>query len=202
MEAVRLVGGVAHDFNNILGAILLQADIAAANEEASIAMRDALAEIRSDAMRAAELTRQLLLFSHQQVIRMQDLDLNLVVANGSRMLQRIIGEDVPITLTLASGELAVRGDAGTLEQVLLNLAVNARDAMPGTYVMLEVKDNGTGIPREILPRIFEPFFTTKDVGKGTGLGLATVFGIVKQHGGWLEEDSDVGEETSIRSILP
>lgn len=230
MEAVgRLAGGVAHDFNNILGAILLQADIAAANEDASIAMRDALAEIRSDAMRAAELTRQLLLFSRQQVIRMQDLDLNLVVANVSRMLQRIIGEDVPLSLTLAPGELAVHGDAGTLEQVLLNLAVNARDAMPeggtlaiatsrreisdevartnpdampGSYVMLEVRDNGSGIPPEIVSRIFEPFFTTKDVGKGTGLGLATVFGIVKQHGGWLEVDSKVGEGTAFRIHFP
>lgn len=230
MEAVgKLAGGVAHDFNNILGTIMMQAELAAMDPQLSHGMREALDEIRADAMRAANLTRQLLLFSRQQNIQMRDIDLNDVVSNVSRMLQRIIGEDISLTLDLDSGKLPLRGDPGTLEQVMLNLAVNARDAMPaggkliittgvmeedgtgghghpearpGPHVFVDAADTGVGIPLDIIPRIFDPFFTTKDVGKGTGLGLATVFGIVKQHGGWITVRSSPGLGTTFRIHLP
>lgn len=230
MEAVgKLAGGVAHDFNNILGTIMMQAELAAMDPQLTGGMREALDEIRADAMRAANLTRQLLLFSRQQNIQMRDLDLNDVVSNVSRMLQRIIGEDISLTLDLDPQKLPLKGDPGTLEQVMLNLAVNARDAMPaggkltiktghmvvrdegpqthpearpGPHVFVETSDTGVGIPMEILPRIFDPFFTTKDVGKGTGLGLATVFGIVKQHGGWIIVQSNPGHGTTFRIHLP
>ena len=230
MEAVgKLAGGVAHDFNNILGTIMMQAELAAMDPQLTRGMREALDEIRADAMRAANLTRQLLLFSRQQNIQMRDVDLNDVVSNVSRMLQRIIGEDISLTLDLDPQPLPLKGDPGTLEQVMLNLAVNARDAMPaggkltittghavvgadgaqahpearpGPHVFVETSDNGVGIPLDILPRIFDPFFTTKDVGKGTGLGLATVFGIVKQHGGWINVRSNPGHGTTFRIHLP
>jgi two-component system, cell cycle sensor histidine kinase and response regulator CckA len=168
-------------------------------------------------------------FSRRQAMQPRDLDLNEVVTSLAKMLQRMIGEHVNLQLHLHPGALAVHADAGMLDQVLMNLAINARDAMPhggrllietgernadaditriypevspGRYVWLKVSDNGEGIPPEVLPRIFDPFFTTKAPGKGTGLGLATVFGIVKQHRGWIEVRSEPGRETSFRIFIP
>jgi CheY-like chemotaxis protein/two-component sensor histidine kinase len=175
------------------------------------------------------LTRQLLLFSRKQVMQPANLDLNEVVGNLTKMLQRILGEDIALRSEYGPNLPLVRADAGMLEQVLLNLAVNSRDAMPnggrltiatseetvdesrarqnpeataGRHICLSVTDTGCGIPPEILPHIFEPFFTTKEVGKGTGLGLATVYGIVKQHGGWIELATAPGQGTTFRVYLP
>jgi CheY-like chemotaxis protein len=190
---------------------------------------DVLEQIRRDADRAASLTRQLLLFSRRQVMQSRDLDLNEIVTNLAGMLQRIIGEDVRLQLDLHPVPLLTHADAGMLDQVAMNLAVNARDAMPaggrlllgtsektvdgagvpehsdaapGRYVCLSVSDTGGGIPAEVLPRIFEPFFTTKEAGKGTGLGLATVFGIVKQHHGWLTVDTKLKQGTTFKVYFP
>jgi PAS domain S-box-containing protein len=230
MEAVgQLAGGVAHDFNNILVALLMQIELLEMGGGLPAEVGDGLKQIRTVAGRAAELTRQLLLFSRRQVIQPRPLDLNDLVANFARLLQRLIREDVRLQLRLHPAPLMVQADAGMLEQVLMNLAVNARDAMPGggqlvietlkttvdasvtevnpeaapgAYVCISVSDTGGGIPPEILPRIFEPFFTTKEVGKGTGLGLATVFGIVKQHHGWLKVDNEPGRGATFRIYLP
>jgi len=230
MESVgQLAGGVAHDFNNILGVILMQAELAEMVGGTPEKVREGLVEIRAAAERAANLTRQLLLFSRQQVMQQQQVDLNEVVTDLASMLRRVIREDVTLELHLHSGSLLTYADAGMLGQLLMNLAVNARDAMPaggrlvietaekmvdadetalnpdalpGRYVWLSVSDTGGGIPPEILPRIFEPFFTTKEVGKGTGLGLATVFGVVKQHRGWLKVYSEVGKGTNFQIFLP
>jgi two-component system cell cycle sensor histidine kinase/response regulator CckA len=192
-------------------------------------LAEGLAQIRKDAQRAANLTRQLLLFSRRQVMQARPLDLNEVVTNLAKMLQRIIGEDVRLQLHLHPVPLIAHADAGMLDQVLMNLAVNARDAMPeggnlivatsekivdetlaqkypdaapGRYACLSVSDTGLGIPAAVLPRIFEPFFTTKEPGKGTGLGLATVFGIVKQHRGWVNVSSASGSGTRFEVFLP
>ena len=230
MEAIgRLAGGVAHDFNNILAAMLMQAEMAAFEPNLSAEVRAALDQIRDSAQRAANLTRQLLLFSRKQVMQPCDLDLNEVVTSISRMLRRMIGEDIRLQLHLHSKPVLIHADAGMLDQIIMNLAVNARDAMPqggqllietaekmmasaaadrpaetmpGRYVRLTITDNGCGIPPEVLPRIFEPFFTTKGVGKGTGLGLATVFGIVKQHQGWIDVESQPGQGASFHVFLP
>lgn len=230
MEAIGLLaGGVAHDFNNILAAILMQAELIGMAEDVSEEVHDGLQQIRAAAERGANLTRQLLLFSRKQVMQPRDLDLNDVVTSLARMLQRIIGEDVHLQLNLHPRPLLTRADAGMLDQLLLNLVVNARDAMPkggrlvietcakdvtaaeaaltpdasaGRYVCLRVSDTGCGIAPEDLGRIFEPFFTTKEPGKGTGLGLATVFGIVKQHGGWIAVESAVGQGTTFQVFLP
>jgi len=230
MEAIgQLAGGVAHDFNNILSALLMQTDLIEMAESLPKDVAEGLKQIRADASRAAGLTRQLLLFSRRQVMQSSVLDLNEVVTNLAKMLQRIIGEDVRLQLDLHTTPLMTRADAGMIEQVLMNLAVNARDAMPGggrlriettektvtenlaglypdavpgRYVSFSVSDTGGGIPPEILPRIFEPFFTTKEAGKGTGLGLATVFGIVKQHQGWIKLDNEPGRGVTFRIFLP
>ncbi len=230
MEAIgQLAGGVAHDFNNILAAMMMQAELTEMTENLPAEAAEGLREIRAGAERAANLTRQLLLFSRRQVMQVRDLDLNDVVTNLAKMLQRIIREDVRLELCLHPNPLLTRADAGMLDQVLMNLAVNARDAMPeggrlrietteqnvddamarlspdaapGHYVCLSVKDTGGGIPPEILPRIFEPFFTTKEAGKGTGLGLATVFGIVKQHCGWINVESRIGKGTTFQIFIP
>ncbi len=230
MDAIgQLAGGVAHDFNNILAAITMQTELLRMEEGLTATAHDGLQEIRVATERAANLTRQLLLFSRKQVVQSRDLDLNEVVASLARMLQRIIGEDVRLQLHLHPTPLRTRADAGMLDQVLMNLAVNARDAMPkggtlrletatqvlteaaaarhpdatpGDYVRLQVTDTGCGIPPEVLPRIFEPFFTTKEPGKGTGLGLATVFGIVQQHGGWIDVQSEAGQGTRFLIHLP
>ena len=230
MEAIgQLAGGVAHDFNNILGVIMGNADLARADLGPAHPGRECLDEIGAAAERAAGLTRQLLLFSRRQVMEPRLLDLNEVVTSLTKMLQRIIGEDVQQQLHLHSRPLTVHADAGMLDQVLMNLVVNARDAMPGggrlviettereltaadaaaipdaapgRYACLRVTDSGCGIAPADLARIFEPFFTTKEVGKGTGLGLATVFGIVKQHGGALQVESEPGRGTAFQILLP
>jgi len=230
MDAIgQLAGGVAHDFNNILGAMMMQAEMAAMVENTPEEVREGLHEIRAAAERAANLTRQLLLFSRRQIMQPRDLDLNEIITSLAKMLQRIIGEDVQLQLHLHSAPLIIHADAGMLDQVLVNLAVNARDAMPGggqllietsekivdehmagqnpdaapgRFACFSVSDTGHGIPPEVMPRIFEPFFTTKAPGKGTGLGLATVFGIVKQHQGWLKVYSEPGQGTHFQIFLP
>ncbi|MGC3991419.1 MAG: PAS domain S-box protein [Chthoniobacteraceae bacterium] len=231
MEAIgQLAGGVAHDFNNILTVIQIHASElltgTLTDEETMISSQ----EIADAAERAAALTRQLLIFSRKQVIQAAPTDLNDVVTNMARMLRRILGEDVELHADCAPKLPLVHADVGMLEQILLNLAVNSRDAMPGggrleittatgsispeeassssggvkagPYVSVSVADNGSGIPVEILPHIFEPFYTTKEVGKGTGLGLATVYGIVDQHGGWIDVASVPGRGTTFRICLP
>ncbi len=230
LEAIgQLAGGVAHDFNNILSAILMQADLIASSGNLTGEDLQGIHEIRADTERAANLTRQLLLFSRKQMMQARDLDLNEVVTGLAKMLQRIIGEDVRLQLNLHSMPVLIYADAGMLEQVLMNLAVNARDAMPdggrlkietadvivdeagahahpeampGRYACVSVADTGCGIAAEVLPRIFEPFFTTKEPGKGTGLGLATVFGIVRQHQGWVAVESEPGHGATFNVYLP
>jgi PAS domain S-box-containing protein len=225
----QLASGVAHDFNNIIGAMQLQAGLLKADPNLTASQLESVREIEQAAQRAANLTRQLLLFSRQQTMQKCDLDLNEVVASMVKMLQRIMGEDVQVQFKLSSQPWLIHADVGMVDQILLNLAVNARDAMPeggqfvietsavefdhfsaaqaaharpGSFACLSVSDTGCGIPPEILPRIFEPFFTTKAVGKGTGLGLATVFGIVQQHQGWIGVYSEVGVGTAFRVYLP
>jgi PAS domain S-box-containing protein len=230
LEAVgQLAGGVAHDFNNILAVIMMRAELASGTAGLPNAVQEAFRGIIAAADRAANLTRQLLLFSRRQVMQARRLDLNEVVTNLAKMLGRIIGEDVRLQLNLDPAPTFTHADAGMLDQVLMNLAVNARDAMPkggrlnietssvvldldqasqipeavpGRFVCLRVSDTGCGIPPEVLPHVFEPFFTTKETGKGTGLGLATVFGIVKLHRGWLQVDSKVGHGTTFSIFLP
>jgi signal transduction histidine kinase/ActR/RegA family two-component response regulator len=230
MEGIgQLAGGVAHDFNNILGIIQMQAGLLKDGGNLSEKQSEFADEIGATVQRAAALTRQLLLFSRRETFQPRDMDLSELVTGTAKMLRRILREDVQIELKLASHSLLVHGDPGMVDQVLMNLTVNARDAMPtggtltietsaaqfdnetlpqasgrraGSFVCLRVTDTGSGIPPEILPKIFEPFFTTKEVGKGTGLGLATVFGIVQQHQGWVEVDSKVGRGTTFKVYFP
>ena len=230
MEAVgQLAGGVAHDFNNILTAILGYAEILQARIEEGSPLRRYVDQIRSGGERAAGLTHQLLAFSRRQMLEMKVVDLNGVVRDISGMLHRILGEDVKQVQALAPDLGKVRVDPGQMGQIVMNLAVNARDAMPeggkliietanmeldetyaaghpevvpGPYVMLAVSDTGKGMDAATLAHIFEPFFTTKDPGKGTGLGLATVFGIVKQSGGHVWVYSEPGKGTSFKIHLP
>ena len=229
MEAVgQLAGGVAHDFNNILAVIQMQASLLK-SDGLSTEQTELADGITESVQRAVALTRQLLLFSRREVFQPRDLELNETIAATTKMLKRMLGETIEMQLKLAAQPLFLHADAGMLDQVLMNLCVNARDAMPGgghllietagveldelavgqsvqaragSFVRLSVSDNGGGIPPEILPQIFEPFFTTKDVGKGTGLGLATVFGIVQQHQGWINVYSEVGHGTTFRIYLP
>ena len=230
MEAIgQLAGGVAHDFNNMLTAIRGNADLLLLDTPGADPRRVELEEIRRAADRSAELTRQLLAFSRQQMLQPRVLDLNESVAAMERMLRRLIGEDVELATSLEPALGRVRADPGQVEQVLLNLAVNARDAMPeggtlrihtrnvhvdagdprledggepGRFVHLAVHDNGTGMDDETVARIWEPFFTTKEQGKGTGLGLSTVYGIVRQSGGMLWAESAPGEGTVMNVLLP
>jgi PAS domain S-box-containing protein len=230
MEAIgQLAGGIAHDFNNLLTAIhanaaqLLEAPLSPGETS------ECSQQILEAAERAASLTRQLLMFSRKQIIQPVNLDLNEVVAQTARMLQRILGEDISLVSDAAGNLPFIQADAGMMEQILLNLAVNSRDAMPnggklviatgaeilddkqtarhpgaqpGHYVHLSITDSGCGIAPEHLPRIFEPFFTTKEAGKGTGLGLATVYGIVRQHHGWITVSSEPGQGTTFRIYFP
>ncbi|AOS45369.1 Blue-light-activated protein [Lacunisphaera limnophila] len=231
MEAVgQLAGGVAHDFNNLLTAIIGHLGLLQTGRTLPPDMAESLAEISLAANRAANLTGQLLAFSRLQVVSMRSLDLNEAVSQLAKLLRRLLGEDIAMQLDFAPERLGFRGDASMIDQVVINLAVNARDAMPGggvlrittghetrtartgnepargpapgEYVRLTVSDSGQGIPPEVLPKIFEPFFTTKEVGKGTGLGLATAFGIIQQHDGWIEVDSEPGRGTTFRVYLP
>jgi len=230
MDAVgRLAAGIAHDFNNLLTAILGTTELMLEDLPSEGAEREGLLDIRSAAERAAVLTRQLLTFSRQQVVSPQLLRLNELVSDLGKLLRRLLGEDVAIRTTLAPDCGSVKADQGQLEQVIVNLAVNARDAMPnggrlaletrnvdldgdyptervtipaGRYVMLAVTDSGTGMDVQTKARIFEPFFTTKPVGKGTGLGLATVYGVVQQSGGHIWLYSELGHGTSFKIYLP
>jgi two-component system, cell cycle sensor histidine kinase and response regulator CckA len=230
MEAVgRLAGGVAHDFNNVLTAILGYTELLLSQFDEGDPRRGDVMEIRQAAERAAGLTRQLLAFSRKQVMQTRIVRLNDVVTGLEGMLRRLVGQDIVIDVTTDPALWEVRADPGQVEQVLMNLAVNARDAMPaggrltistgniamdapdplatpglrpGEYVWVAVTDTGTGIPETARPYIFEPFFTTKPVGKGTGLGLATVYGIVKQMAGGIYLESKEGAGTRFRVYFP
>ena len=225
----RLTGGIAHDFNNLLTAIIGFSDLCLQTQELDTTNRDYINEVKNAGMRAADLTHQLLAFSRKQVIAPVILDLNEVVSGMEKMLRRLIMENIRLVLKLDPSLKRVNADASQIEQIVMNLVINARDAMPdggqliietsngehdhhyvlthpevkpGPYVMLAISDTGTGISQEDQSRIFEPFFTTKEKGKGTGLGLATVYGIVKQSGGFIYLYSEPGIGTTFRIYLP
>lgn len=230
MEAIgQLAGGIAHDFNNILTIINGQAALLMDQPDVPREQAEALRQIYTAGERAAGLTRQLLVFSRKQAVRLRPVDLNEIIDEAAKMLRRLIGEHIRLELSLSSRLPCIEADPGMIEQVLMNLALNARDALPqggrlvvmtevrsiddagarrqagarpGNFVCLSVCDNGCGIAPEILPQIFEPFFTTKEVGQGTGLGLATAFGVIQQHGGWLAVDSQVNLGTTVQVFLP
>jgi CheY-like chemotaxis protein len=226
MEAMgRLAGGVAHDFNNLLTIINGYSDLLLQKMPHDDGRRGLVEEIHQAGQRSASLTRQLLSFSRKQVVIPRPLDLNVIVADTERLLRRVIGEDVELHLSLTPNLGLVRADKSQIEQVLLNLAVNARDAMPeggklsigtasvdfdgghpgvhaGSFVTLAVSDTGCGMTPEVRARVFEPFFTTKEPGKGTGLGLAVVHGIVLQSGGHAEVHSEPGIGTTFKVYLP
>ncbi|MEW5802534.1 MAG: PAS domain S-box protein [bacterium] len=230
MEAIGiLAGGVAHDFNNLLTVIQGHTTLAEMRIDDSDPLSRDIKQIAQAAGKAANLTRQLLLFSRKQPMKPAVIDLNETVDNLLKMLHRLIGEDIAISVKLEPHLWRIRADEGTIEQMIMNLAVNARDAMPaggkliirtekvpldedrareipearpGQFVCLLIGDTGTGIEKKNMDRIFEPFFTTKEVGKGTGLGLSVAYGIVKQHGGWITVDSEPGQGSIFRIYLP
>ncbi len=230
MESIgQLAAGVAHDFNNILTLIQGYTGLLLERENLAADIVEPLQQVAVAAERAANLTRQLLMFSRKQVMQPQELDLNEIISNVTKFLGRLLGAEMVVHYNYAPNLPAIYADAGMLEQIIMNLAVNARDALPrggqlsistsvvdigeahvqfnpqartGKSVCLRFSDNGSGIAAEVLPRIFEPFFTTKEIGKGTGLGLATVYGIVKQHQGWIEVLSKPKEGTTFRVYLP
>lgn len=224
----RFAGGIAHDLNNILSAIIGYSELASTLGPGDANLREYLGTVISSGEKAAALTRQILAFSRKQVMEMRPLDLNVVIEQMGKMIARLIGEDILIVYQLEPRIRNIHADTSQLEQVILNLAVNARDAMPnggrlkittadvvldeasvrdsstppGSYIVVTVSDTGTGMTPEIREKIFEPFFTTKERGKGTGLGLATVFGIVKQHHGYIYVDSEPGKGTAFRAYFP
>ncbi len=230
MQAVgQLAGGIAHDFNNMLTAIIGFSDFLLMNHRPTDPAFQDIMNIKQNANRAAGLVRQLLAFSRQQTLRPQVLQLGDVLSELSILLGRLLGENVELTLDQASDLWTVKADLHQFEQVIINLAVNARDAMPnggklairtanvsepqsrelglshvppGEYVMIEVRDSGCGMSEEVKQKIFEPFFSTKEIGRGTGLGLSTVYGIVKQTGGYIFADSEEGDGTTMRVYLP
>jgi signal transduction histidine kinase/ActR/RegA family two-component response regulator len=230
MEAVgRLAGGVAHDFNNILTAVIGYCDFALDQLREEDPLYRDIGEVKKAGVRASGLTRQLLAFSRKQVLEPRPVDLNEVATGLEKMLRRLIGEDIDLKLALAPALGTVMADPGQVEQVLLNLVVNARDAMPkggkvtietenalldeayadahpdvrpGPYAAIAVSDTGCGMAREVLAHLFEPFFTTKETGKGTGLGLSTAYGIVKQSGGHISVYSEPGKGSTFRVFLP
>jgi two-component system cell cycle sensor histidine kinase/response regulator CckA len=225
----QLAGGIAHDFNNMIGAILGWADIGLDETQPDSRLHRHFGKIRHQAERAAALTKQLLAFARRQVLEPRDLDLNKSVSETLGLLERVIGSNIEIKTRLPQNLALVRADPTQVEQVVMNLCINARDAMPsggsiaietsnvlldascrainplanpGNYVVLSVTDTGTGMDQVTLDHIFEPFFTTKELGKGTGLGLATVYGIVRQHGGFINVYSEVSVGTTFRMYLP
>jgi signal transduction histidine kinase/CheY-like chemotaxis protein len=228
MEAVgRLAGGIAHDFNNLLTAIIGYTEIVMVGLDPGDPRRADAEEIARAAMRAADLTRQMLAFSRKQLLQPKVIDLNVTLSKIEPMLRRVIGEDIVMTISAKATRPQVRVDPGQIEQVIMNLVVNARDAMPrggrltvetadpviepgmlppeakpGRYVMLAVSDTGIGMSAEVRARIFEPYFTTKEVGKGTGLGLSTAYGIVRQSDGHIQVYSEPGQGTTLRIYLP
>jgi PAS domain S-box-containing protein len=230
MEAVgRLAGGVAHDFNNLLAVIMGHGDLMRSVLEEDDPLLPEVDEIRRAAERAAGLTRQLLAFSRRQFLQPEIVDLNALLESVAGLLRRLLGEDVELELRLDPGAGCVSADRGQVEQVLMNLALNARDAMPGggrlavetaavtldpafvrehpgsapgPHVRLTIRDSGTGMAADVLAHLFEPFFTTKEPGRGTGLGLSTVYGIVKQHRGYVDVESEPGRGSTFRIFLP
>jgi signal transduction histidine kinase/ActR/RegA family two-component response regulator len=230
MESIgRLAGGVAHDFNNMLGVILGHAELALDQTAPGHPLHSSLDEIRKAARRSADLTRQLLAFARKQTVAPRPLNLNDAVAGMLSMLRRLIGEDINLVWKPEPALSLIRIDPAQLDQVLANLCVNSRDAiagvgtivietgnrtiaesdameyadsMPGNYVVLILKDDGSGMPPEVLEHLFEPFFTTKEMGRGTGLGLATVYGIVKQNEGFIDVTSEPGKGTTFKIYLP
>jgi two-component system, cell cycle sensor histidine kinase and response regulator CckA len=230
MDSVgQLASGIAHDFNNLLTVISGHVGMLMAEEPANSKSAESIKEIAAATKRASDLTRQLTTFSRKQPLRLEVADLNEIVSNVAKMLRRIVGEDITLSLDFAPGLPSIKADLGMMEQVLMNLVVNSRDAMPkggqlvirgslaiiepsrtrpspvavaGRYVCLTVTDTGTGIAPENVGRIFEPFFTTKPLGRGTGLGLATVYGIIKQHHGWIQVSSKVDNGTTFQLFLP
>ncbi len=230
MEAIgRLAGGIAHDFNNALTAIFGYVDLVLDEIGPASPARADVLEIKRAAERAASLTRQLLAFSRRQVLRPREFNPNQVIETIAPLITRLVTSDIEVRLDLDAGVGWVSADPGQLEHVLLNLAANARDAMPeggqlsvrtrneevtgdsaaalagtgtGSYVCVTVEDTGTGMSEDVQRNIFEPFFTTKEQGRGTGLGLATAYGIVKQSGGWIDVSSDPGRGTRFTIYLP
>ncbi len=219
MESIgRLAGGVAHDFNNLLTVIVGYAEALKTALPSGAPGHEDAAEILHASTRAADLTRQLLAFARRQTMETQEVDANVLVTQAERLLRRLMGDEVEIDTRVAGEPMFMHVDPGQIQQVLLNLAVNARDAMPDggrltivvdeeasgeqPYVRITVSDTGIGIEAALLPHVFEPFFTTKDVGRGTGLGLPTCFGIVAQHGGRIVLDSEPGRGTIVRVLLP
>lgn len=231
MECVgQLAGGVAHDFNNVLAIIRCSTELVLMNSERLTGKEQGhLKEVLFAAERASSLVQQLLAFSHKQVMQFQPLDLNEILQNMSKMIECSLTGNICLNIRLDLPLPRIQADIGMIEQVLMNLAINARDAMPrggelnirtshekigpdyaglpphaqpGHYVCLEVSDNGCGIPPETLPRIFEPFFTTKPLGKGTGLGLSTVHGIIHQHHGWITVHTEIEKGTTFRVYIP
>jgi PAS domain S-box-containing protein len=226
MEAVgRLAGGIAHDFNNLLLAILGFSDLLLNDLDPDSPHRDDVTEIQKAAQRAAALTRQLLAYSRKQVLQAKVIDMNQVVSEVNKMLRRMIGEDIELVTILDPDLGKVKADPSQIEQVIINVAINARDAMPqggrlalrtsnveldettsnlqqGSYILLSISDTGSGMSADVKTHLFEPFFTTKDLGQGTGLGLSTVYGIVKQSGGDIEVDSEPGRGTTFKIYFP
>jgi PAS domain S-box-containing protein len=230
LEAVgRLAGGVAHDFNNILTGMLLNLEMIELDRQLPERVLQPFKDLKAMARRAAGITEQLLLFARRHSMHSEALELNGVLENVLKMISRLLGEHIAVNLHRGVPELWVQGDSGMLDQVVMNISINARDSMPdggelrfetslvefdqvsaagrgearpGRFACVCVSDTGSGIPSEVLPHIFEPFYTTKEVGKGTGLGLATVDGIIHQHKGWVTVDSEVGKGTTFRVYLP